>query len=72
MVSKESKDGPKENPKPDETDHVGSEKEKGPENSARQGSHQFNSSAHVSLFVLFFAAPVARTLKNNLSQNFGG
>ena len=49
MVSKESKDGPKENPKPDETDHVGSEKEKGPENSWREGPHRFNSSTQVSL-----------------------
>ena len=49
MVSKESKDGPKENSKPDETDHLESEMEKGPESSSREGPHQFNSSAHVSL-----------------------
>ena len=46
MVSKESKDGPKENPKPDETDHLGSKKEMGPENSSRD---RFNSSTQVSL-----------------------
>ena len=49
MVSKESKDGPKENPKTDETDHLGSEKEMGPENSWREGPHRFNSSTQVSL-----------------------
>ena len=60
MVSKESKNGPKENPKPDETDHLGSEKEKGPENSSREGPLQSNSSAQVNLcsclclFVFFF------------------
>jgi len=46
MVSKECKNGPKENSKHDETDHLESEKEKGPENSSREGPHQFNSSAH--------------------------
>ena len=49
MVSKESKDGPKENPKPDETDQLGSEKEMEPENSLREGPHRFNSSTQVSL-----------------------
>ena len=49
MVSKESMNGPKENPKPDETDHLGSEKEKGPENSSREGPHRFNSSPQVNL-----------------------
>ena len=65
MVSKESKNGPKENPKPDETDDLGSEKDKGPENSSREEPLQSNSSAQVAVFV-FLSSSLSFRLRIHL------